>query len=158
MIPDQLALTEITPIFFFFCFFASLKVCSASPLLTHCRAAYLPGRNVIVLQLRSRQTCGNKHTQLIASHPSELSEWVWGCVWGFFFSFFFLFLPFNMLSQIRKCDAVTVRKGRGHTMALCLLLGLVAWEAPEWRPLFCFFFCCCSTLWPAQVRLEDYFV
>ena len=43
-----------------------------------------------------------------------------------FFFFFLLFLPCNTLSQIRKSDAVTVRKGRGQTMALCLLLGLVA--------------------------------
>lgn len=50
------------------------------------------------------------------------------------------------------CDS---RERRWHTMALCLPLGLVAWEAPGGRPLCCCC-CCCWLLWLGQVGPGNY--
>lgn len=59
------------------------------------------------------------HSRLRHIRVSYLSESEGVCV-----SLFFLSFLFNMLSQIRKCDAVTVEEE--HTMALCPFVGLVA--------------------------------
>lgn len=125
--------------------FSFLNVCSASPSL--CRAAYLTSRNAIVLQLRSRQTCGDRLTV-----DCITSEWV---IWvslrvceGFFFFFFPFHLRVRSNQEVWCCDST---EGNRHTMALCLPLSLVTWKAPGWRPLCCC--CCCWPLWLGQVGL-----
>lgn len=89
--------------------FSFLEVCSASPSL--CRAAYLTSRNAIVLQLRSRQACGYRLT--VGCITSEWVVWVSLRVCEGFFSSSSSFPSINVLSQIRKCDAVTVQKETG---------------------------------------------
>lgn len=94
-------------------------------------------------------------TQLVASHPNELSESVRVCVClcvGHFFSFpSFWYVKSDQ--EVWCCDS---REEGRRTMAPCLCPGLVAWEAPRWRVRF--FFCSFWSCWMlGQVSFNESF-